>query len=1050
MNHKTKYLLFLVLLCHAAFSQQYYFERISVEEGLSQASIYAVLEDSRGNLWFATESGGVNMYDGEEIKYYFKNQGLPDDNIRAIFEDSKGRIWFGTANGGACYFENGKFHTLNMNNGLPDNYVKAITEDNEGRIWIGTLNNGIAIYDKGKFIYYPRDRGLLSDGIRTLIKDHLGQIWVGTDRGLSVFKNKRFHHYTEIHGMPNNKVISLFEDKDHNIWVGTEQGACYFDGKTFTTISNSDGLSDNRISCIYQDKSGNIWFGSKGGLDKWNYADFKAGLVTFVNFNESNGLSNNRILCITQDCSGSVWIGTKFGGVNKYIGEKFVNYNVVNGLSDQVITALYTMKDSTLVLGTFSNGITLKKGKRYDYINEMQGLSGVEISALTEDRSGALWIGTDGNGIYNYYKGTLSPFSQEMISEINCLFTDSRGLIWVGANEGLQCIAPKKSDGKYSSDLFELTSFPAFDEKNIYSICEDHLGRIWATSDTGVVFIAHPEAYKTANFEMKFLKDLPVDKNASIISCIADKDNQKVWFGTKGDGIFSYYKENFYLIQGSNDLDNLIINSISVGKQQLWLGTNKDVRMISLNDYSMQTYSFKDGFNGIQCNKNAACIDPQGNLWIGTINGTCKIYINRPSQIPTGFTPPLQLTQIKFNYAAFDWKPYCDSLTGFYDIPNKLDLPYDINNLSFDFKAKGLINPSDVEYRYYLKGHDDSLSPPDHKNEITYSNLAPGEYDFIVYSRLKNGKWSDKPIQFHVTINPPFWATTAFRTSAVVLLFLSLFGGFRWRTRRLIHEKKKLEEIVKARTLDLEEEKHKSEALLLNILPEEIADELKLHGVASTKLYPAATIMFTDFKGFTSLSGKLTPNELVSELSTIFTQFDEITDRHNMEKIKTIGDAYMCAGGIPVENSTHPVDAILAAFDFILYIEQFNKEMGQGNIWEIRAGLHTGPIIAGVVGKKKFAYDIWGDSVNIASRMESNSEEGKVNISESTYELIKDYFVCTPRGGKHVKNKGEMIMYFVERLLPEYSKDDKGFVPNERLYETLEKSPIVINSDASL
>ncbi|MFM7021693.1 MAG: two-component regulator propeller domain-containing protein [Flavobacteriales bacterium] len=1037
MRYSLKYLLFFLLLGGNLPAQQYYFERISVEEGLSQASIYAVLEDSRGNMWFATESGGVNMYDGQEIKYYFKNQGLPDDNIRTMYEDSKGRIWFGTANGGAAYYENDTFHTLNIDNGLPENYVKAITEDGQGRIWIGTLNNGIAIYDKGKFDYYPRKRGLLSDGIRALIKDHLGQVWVGTDHGLSVFKNKRFHHYTMLHGMPNNSVISLFEDKDHNIWVGTESGVCYFNGKEFTSITENDGLSDSRVSTIFQDKEGNMWFGSKRGVDKWNYSDFKSGIKSFVSFNESNGLSNNRVLCITQDCSGSVWIGTKFGGVNKYIGEKFVNYSVFNGLSDQVITSLCTMKNGTIAFGTFSNGITLRNGRSYDYINEMQGLFGVEVTALAEDQSGALWIGTDGSGIYNYYKGQLSSFSPDFGDEVNCLFTDSRGLLWMGANRGLRCISAQKGAAKYSVDAFQMTSYPTYEKNKIYSICEDHAGRIWATSDSGVIMIPHPEEYNNPKIEMRFLKDLPVEDNASIISCVVDKSGQKIWFGTQGSGIFFCYKDKFYPLQGSNDLDNLIINSISLGKNQLWLGTNKDVRMISLNDYAMQTYSFKDGFNGIQCNRNASCVDVQGNLWIGTINGTCKIDINRASQIPVGFTPPLQLTQIKFNYSTFDWRPYCDSLTGFYNIPNKLDLPYDINTLSFDFKAKGLINPSDVEYRFYLKGQEDSLAPPTHKNEVTYSNLDPGEYDFIVYARLKNGKWSDKPIQFHITINAPFWATTWFRVSAVVLIFILLFAGFRWRTRRLIHEKKKLEEVVKARTIDLEQEKHKSESLLLNILPEEIADELKLHGVASTKLYPLATVMFTDFAGFTSLSGKLTPNELVGELSTIFTQFDEITDRHNMEKIKTIGDAYMCAGGIPVSNETHPVDAVLAAFDFIAYIDRFNKELNNGHTWGIRAGLHTGPIIAGVVGKKKFAYDIWGDSVNIASRMESNSEEGKVNISESTYELIKDYFVCTPRGEKHVKNKGEMLMYFVERLLPEYSKDDEGWVPNEKLYQQI-------------
>ncbi len=216
-------------------------------------------------------------------------------------------------------------------------------------------------------------------------------------------------------------------------------------------------------------------------------------------------------------------------------------------------------------------------------------------------------------------------------------------------------------------------------------------------------------------------------------------------------------------------------------------------------------------------------------------------------------------------------------------------------------------------------------------------------------------------------------------------------------------------------------EKERSDNLLLNILPEETAEELKQNGKATPKHYETVSVLFTDFKGFTKIAEKLTPQELVAELNHCFLEFDFIIDEFNLEKIKTIGDAYMCAGGIPIKNTTNPVDIVHAGLKIKEYMEHLKKvreEKGE-DYWELRIGIHTGPVIAGVVGKNKFAYDIWGDAVNTASRMESSGVPGKVNISGTTYELVKDHFECTYRGKIQAKNKGEIDMYIVEGVKKE-------------------------------
>ena len=217
----------------------------------------------------------------------------------------------------------------------------------------------------------------------------------------------------------------------------------------------------------------------------------------------------------------------------------------------------------------------------------------------------------------------------------------------------------------------------------------------------------------------------------------------------------------------------------------------------------------------------------------------------------------------------------------------------------------------------------------------------------------------------------------------------------------------------------ISKEKKRSEELLLNILPEETAEELKETGTAKTKSFESVSVLFTDFKNFTNASEKLTPEELVAEINYCYSEFDRIVEKYGIEKIKTIGDSYMCAGGLPVPNQTHPVDVVSAGLDMVAFIERNKQErMAKGQpYFELRLGIHTGPLVAGIVGLKKFAYDIWGDTVNTASRMESSGEVGRVNISGSTYELVKERFQCTYRGKVQAKNKGEIDMYFVEGVL---------------------------------
>lgn len=253
---------------------------------------------------------------------------------------------------------------------------------------------------------------------------------------------------------------------------------------------------------------------------------------------------------------------------------------------------------------------------------------------------------------------------------------------------------------------------------------------------------------------------------------------------------------------------------------------------------------------------------------------------------------------------------------------------------------------------------------------------------------------------------------------AQLLLALLALGGAVLAAVLLLYmiNRRKNRELAEKNVI-IEEEKQRSEELLLNILPQDVIDEIKQQGKINPRSYQLATVLFADIKDFTLISEGLSPETLVSSLDAYFEAFDNIIGKSKVEKIKTIGDAYVCVGGVPIANESNPAEVVRIGLQFQAAVLKLKQERIQtGEQWfDVRIGIHTGPVVAGVVGIRKFAYDIWGDTVNMAARMQQFGEPYQINVSKDTYEIIKDKFSCTYRGKVEVKSKGEMDMYFVDR-----------------------------------
>lgn len=366
-------------------------------------------------------------------------------------------------------------------------------------------------------------------------------------------------------------------------------------------------------------------------------------------------------------------------------------------------------------------------------------------------------------------------------------------------------------------------------------------------------------------------------------------------------------------------------------------------------------------------------------------------------------------------------------------VPEKLILGRKNRSLSF------LISGPDTGfYSYRLENFDEGWSRWQKQRIKDYTNLPAGKYTFTARYMLP-GLHEIYSQQVNFLVVPPWYRSVAAIVFYVLLFLLLAWSVYEQMRYRFARTQYMLEQIINTRTEELIMEKEKTESLLANVLPKNTANELIAKGKVTKTKYNFVTVLFSDIQGFTKIAEETNPEVLIDELDKFFFHFDSVVEKYGIEKIKTIGDAYMCAGGIPEKNRTNPVEVVLAALEMQEYMNKLklSSEFEGMKLWDIRIGIHTGTVVAGVVGQKKLSYDIWGDTVNTASRMESSGEPGKINISGTTFEFVKDFFICTHRGKMPVKYKGEIDMYFVKGIREELQGENNR--PNTKFITKMKK-----------
>lgn len=1079
------------LLVTAGTAQRIKFQNLDINSGLSQSSVNCIIQDKFGFMWIGTQDG-LNVYDGYQFKHYkhdpFDSTTLSNNFINAIYESADGSIWIGTEKGLNRFDRNSEtFERYPVGlNGLSGSVVWCITGNTAGQIWIGT-DDGLNLYDtrSGKWRYYSEgfdSSSLPARVVRSLFIDSQGILWVGTGGGgLAVFNSatdnfQNFaHDSSDASSISNNFIWSIAEDVDGNLWVGTNEGLNRIDRSASTPSferyysdpGNTLSLISDVIIAVYPDAMGNIWLGTAtSGISKLKY---NAGNPVFLNYthddNDDYSLINNLVQSMFIDATGSVWVGTN-SGIGRFDPIK-QGFDHIKALEDTDITAdqsVWTFAedaDEILWVGT-RHGVT-RIDRLIDEFHQFphtgtnpnrKDNNSVLVLHISDD--GTIWAGaidglfklqvSDDLSTWNYeevrYRADDNPLNDDRVYS---LFEDNEGYLWIATREGLGRLHIKS--GSYRFFQNDPTDPTSISDNNVRTVFQDSEGTVWAGTDGGGL---NKVVITGDRIEFKSYKINPSDANTISSNEIFSiwEENGELWIGTYGGGlnrfdpktgIFKHYTEQDGL---SN---NVIYGVLGDGMGNLWMSTNRGLCKFDIDRESFRVYEENDGLQSNEFNSNAYYRSDRGELFFGGINGFNAFFADK---IQDNQTPPkVLITQLKL--FGKEVKPGEDSpLARSILETDEIVLSYKENNLTIEFAALHYSYSGKNSYKYIMENLPQDTTYVVGQRAAYYTSLDPGVYVFKVWGSNSDGVWASEPRVLKITIEPPYWETWWFRILALVFIFAVAYSIYLYRITAIKRQNRRLEVLVDRRTLEVRQqkeqievqnealaiEKDKVEKLLLNILPEETAEELKTKGKATARNYRQVTVMFTDIRNFTYIAEDMKPQDLVSRLDSYFVKFDEIIEKYGIEKIKTVGDAYLCAGGLPIRNKSNPIDTVLAGLEIQRFMIEANKELGD-EAWNLRIGIHTGALIAGVIGTKRFAYDIWGDTVNIAQRMENSSEVGKVNVSGKTYEAIAPFFDCTYRGKIPAKNKGEIDMFFVDGIKPELSVDGLGIEPNEQFWK---------------
>jgi ligand-binding sensor domain-containing protein len=809
MRLKINLIILLLFLADSFFlsGQQFDFRNYSLEQGLPQTEVYAMLQDSRKNLWVGTNGGGLSRFNGIKFMTYTSRDGLLSNMVWALFEDSKKNIWIGTSNAVSVFngvsFTNytegpvpflrtyNVFHEdsdraiwiisfdehsggrlLKIENDLLKDYSGYFPELSRGnRILAGlslfpedllylATTNGLYELRNNKLIYSDINKfSELRDGIiAPVFYDTLGIQWImkvrsRTDRTLYSLKNDTLSRFNTPGASWWKGITSVYSDCHNRLWLSNlGNGIAIIELKSgkVSRVDQTNGLPNDYVLNIMEDHEGNIWMGTQGG------GIIQYSRNNFIAFNFESIINGDVVRTIFQDSKGNYWFGLSSAGLVKYNGNSFISFTKGQFPALVNVRDIIELDNGSLLILTF-NGLYIYDGNSLSFANQQFGLPGqLQFTNGLKDGS-TIWLATQGNGVFSINNSNTKQFNIEngslLSNQIHSLYKDRSGSIWICTNNGIS---------RYKDD--HITSYTIENGLNstiVLQVTEDLYGRYWIATFSGGINIL---------------------------------DSGKFGYLTSGEGLSS----------------DIIYSIITDNQSNIWAGTQNGVDKISFDVKGkisgIQHFGIQDGFTGIENNGAANLVDRDGNLWFGTVKGAMKY---DPKVIESNQTAPIvQITDVRLFFRGINWRdPSYDAFRSdvlpWNDLPEKLVLPHDSSHISFTFEALSFTAPEKIRYQWKLEGLDEDWSPISAHTEAVYPEIPPGDYVFLVKAMNNDGIWSREPASFSFKILPPWWQSGWFIASACLLTLFIFASVLQLRVRIINKKKEELEELVRVKTLEV-------------------------------------------------------------------------------------------------------------------------------------------------------------------------------------------------------------------------------------------------------
>ncbi|MCE1255007.1 MAG: diguanylate cyclase [Anaerolineae bacterium] len=841
------------------------FERLTVEDGLPNATVLSALQDRQGFMWFAT-ADGLSRYDGYNFTTFrhdpTKNNSISNNNLFALIESRDGLIWIGTDPGGVNVYdpETGLFsvyrHDENSPQSLVDDSVWSLMEDNDGNIWVGT-RNGVSRLDRktGLFKNYVNDpdnpHSLAAGVIYRIYQDRQGTIWLGTDSGLhkyypqtddfTIFQNNP----DDPQSISNDYVWGLLEDSQGVFWVATHGGLNKLDRKSgkFSVFHHDPqdihSLSDDRLWSIYEDSSNRLWITTEnGGLNL-----FDRQTQTFTSFlnnpNKPESISNNDVYWITESEAGVLWITSRYGGVNKLYPalSRFGIYRSIpgddNSLSSNSVYSILPESNNVVWIGTFGGGLNRldrSTGENKIYKNDPNDPDSLEsdkIYYVHRDESGVLWLATAGGGLnrmdpqtgkfkaFHYTSDAPNVIGSNYLTTIESAGDDR---LWVGTlGYGLDLFNTEKEEMDH--EYFHHDDDPnSLSEDTVYDVAVDKNGLVWVATARGGLESLDP---KTGIFSHnRYQADNPNSiLSDSVFSVYYDASRDVIWAGTSG-GLsgFDMGSREWKNYTTHDGLPNDNITAVQPGSAgELWLSTSKGISRFDPDKGTFHNYDARDGLQGDQFVIASSQRGPDGELFFGGSNGVT--FFKPDSIVNNSFLAPVIFTDFElFNQSV----PVGSQL-----LPqpiekmNRIILNYDQSVFTLKYAALSYQISSKNLYQHKLEGFDKDWSPAMSRQDVTYTNLSPGNYTLLVRAANNDGIWNNVPARLEIEVLPPWWETWWFRLIAVLTIIMATVGGFQYRFKKMETDKRELEKRVGERTIELQEAQER-----LQLVNEELQQQI--------------------------------------------------------------------------------------------------------------------------------------------------------------------------------------------------------------------------------